>query len=258
MDGDGSPDYLVNGFGHLSGQLYWQKRGSKERKIMRDFPGAIHSEFIDWDGDGKEDILTLFTQNREGIYLFRNKGNGVYEEKKLLGFSPVMGSSSFTISDMNKDGKPDIVYTCGDNADYSVILKPFHGIYIYENKGNDQFKNSWFYPIHGCYKALINDFDLDGDKDIITISFFADYQTQPKEALVYFENGGNLDYTPYSINGYDNGRWLTADVGDIDGDGDDDVVLGNFALGPQSFMPQDLPSKFATQPVFMLLENTSK
>jgi hypothetical protein len=79
MDGDGSPDYLVNGFGHLSGQLYWQKRGSKERKIMRDFPGAIHSEFIDWDGDGKEDILTLFTQNREGIYLFRNKGNGVYK-----------------------------------------------------------------------------------------------------------------------------------------------------------------------------------
>lgn len=258
MDGNGSGDYLVNGFGHLSGMLFWQKPGSNERKVLRDYPGAIHSEMIDWDGDGKKDILTMFTQNREGIYLFKNKGNGSYEEKKLIGFLPVYGSSSFSITDINGDGKKDIVYTCGDNADYSVVLKPFHGVYLYINKGNDQFEQAWFYPVHGCYKALVKDFDLDGDLDVFTISFFADYLTQPKEAVIYFENNGNLDFTPYSVPGFDRGRWLTCDAGDLDGDGDEDIVLGNFSMGPESFMSPDMPAKFAAEPVFMYLENTTR
>lgn len=259
MDGNGSRDYLINGFGHLSGSLFWQRTGKgSDRNILRDFPGAIHSKIMDWDGDGKKDILTLFTQNREGVYLFRNLGNGKYEEKKLLGYLPVYGSSSFDIVDLNSDGKKDIVYTCGDNADYSVILKPFHGVYFYLNQGNDQFRESWFYPIHGCYKALVRDFDMDGDQDMLTISFFADYLTQHKEAVVYFENKGNLEFNPFSVQGFDRGRWLTCDAGDIDGDGDEDIILGNFSMGPESFMPQELPSKFASEPVFMLLENTTK
>lgn len=258
MDGNGSKDYLINGFGHLTGKLYWKRSANAEEKVLRDFPGAIQTEIIDWDGDGKQDVVTLFTQNREGIYLFRNLGGGNYEEKVLLQFSPVFGSSSFAIADINKDGKKDIVYTAGDNADYSVILKYYHGVYVYLNKGNNQFEESYFYPIHGCYKALVRDFDMDGDLDMVTISFFADYLTQHKEALLYFENDGKMNFKPFSIAGFDKGRWLTCDAGDVDGDGDVDVIVGNFSIGPESFMSPDMPQKFAAEPVFMLLENKTK
>src|SRR5688572_33305969 len=58
MDGNGSPDVLINGFGHLWGQLYWLPNGNaKNEKVLREVPGAIRSVFADWDGDGKQDIL---------------------------------------------------------------------------------------------------------------------------------------------------------------------------------------------------------
>jgi hypothetical protein len=213
---------------------------------------------VDWDGDGKQDVVTMFAQGRESIFLYKNEGGGKFTEKKLMAFMPVMGSSFFDIMDVNGDKKPDIVYTSGDNADYSIALKHFHGVYIYLNQGNDQFKQAYFYPIHGCYKAMLRDFDLDGDLDMVTISFFADYVSQHQEALVYFENQGDLKFVPYQMPGFDRGRWLTMDAGDLDGDGDEDVVIGNFAYGPESFLPAGAPQKFASNPIYLYLENTTK
>ncbi len=52
------------------------------------------------------------------------------------------------------------------------------------------FNQKYFFPINGCYKAMARDFDGDGDLDIATISFFADYEHQPEEGFVYLENKG--------------------------------------------------------------------
>ena len=41
--------------------------------------------------------------------------------QELLRFQPVYGSSYFEFADFNKDGHKDILYTCGDNADFSPM-----------------------------------------------------------------------------------------------------------------------------------------
>src|SRR5204863_4559545 len=140
----------------------------------------------------------------------------------------------FELDDFNNDGYKDILYTCGDNADYShTALKNYHGVYIFINDGKDNFTQQYFFPIHGCYKAIAKDFDNDGDLDIAAISFFPDEKNQPQEAFVYLENKGNsyfgnhFQFEPYSIKEFNAGKWLTMDAGDIDGDGDEDIVLGN-------------------------------
>lgn len=253
-----SNQILVDAFGHLKGQTYTYHTGKKAtQQVLRDVPGAICSRIIDWDGDGKKDILTLFAQNKESLVYFKNTGDGYQEVATLIETMPVYGSNSFDLADMNGDGKLDIIYTCGDNADYSVILKDYHGVYVYLNQGNNKLKQAYFYPIHGCFKSLARDFDLDGDQDIITVSFFADFLSQHEEAAVYLENN-NLDFKPYALPGYDLGRWLTMDAADADGDGDQDLVFGNLSMGPESFMSQEQVKKFTAGPACIYLKNATR
>lgn len=229
----GNPDYLVCGFGHEKGALYYlsKKNGqtSYEKNLLSQLPGAISAYIDDYNNDGLPDFTVLFAQGDEGIYLFTNKGNGNFESRRILRFPPVYGSTSFEMQDINGDGLTDIIYTCGDNYDLSRVLKNYHGIYIYINRGNNHYEQEFFFPINGCYKAIARDFDKDGDIDIAAISFFPDIK-QPEESFVYLENNGRLQFSPYTIPGFNNGRWITMDAADIDSDGDEDIVIGSMLL----------------------------
>jgi len=232
LNKDGKQDYLVCEYGNLKGALSWMENMGGDNKfvrhVIRESPGAIKACLNDYNNDGLTDLFVLFAQGDESIFLFTNKGNGKFEERQLLRFPPVYGSTYMELADFNKDGFPDIIYTCGDNADYSVILKPYHGVYIYLNDGKNNFTKKYFFHINGCFKAMARDFDGDGDLDIAAISFFADYQHRPEEGFVYFENNGDYNFKPYSIPETQSGRWLTMDAADLDRDGKTDIVLGNF------------------------------
>lgn len=256
LNADGKMDYLVCEFGNLEGALSWiENKGANqyERHVLRALPGAIKAYIQDVNKDGRPDIWALFSQGEEGIFLFTNNGNGQFKEEELLRFPSIYGSSYFELADFNKDGFDDIVYTCGDNADFSAALKPYHGIYIFLNDGTNHFKQQYFFPMNGCFKAMARDFDGDGDLDIAAISFFADYQNHPEEGFIYLENKGNFDFMPFTIPGTEKGRWLTMDVGDIDNDQKPDIILGNFSAAP-SFIPNAINWKDG--PAVMLLRNT--
>ena len=255
---DGKKDYLVCEFGNLKGALSWMENlgnNKFKRHVIRDFPGAIKAYVDDYNHDGLPDIWALFAQGDEGIFLFTNKGNGNFEQEEVLSFPPSYGSSYFELDDFNKDGHPDILYTCGDNADFSTVLKPYHGVYIFMNDGTNHFKQKFFFPINGCYKAMARDFDGDGDLDIATISFFADYVHQPEEGFVYLENKGNFDFQPYSFPEAKLGRWISMDVGDVDGDGKTDIILGNFSIGP---VISKHSVDWKNSPPFIILKNIGK
>ncbi|MEO6455312.1 MAG: FG-GAP-like repeat-containing protein [Ginsengibacter sp.] len=229
INNDGKTDYLVCEYGYLNGSFSWmENRGNNqyEKHILRQSPGVLNAYPFDYNKDGKTDIIALFAQGEEGIFLYTNNGNGRFEERELLRFPAVYGSSYFELADFNKDGLPDILYTCGDNADYTSVLKPYHGVYIFLNNGDKGFQQSFFYPIHGCYKAMARDFDKDGEIDLATIAYYADFATQPEEGFVYLENKGDLKFSAYTSPQLVAGRWITMDAGDIDGWAD--IVLGNF------------------------------
>jgi FG-GAP-like repeat len=258
LNQDGLTDYLICEFGNLTGALSWMENlgnGKYQRRVIRAVPGAIKAYIQDYNHDGLPDLWVMFAQGDEGIFLFTNQGHGHFKEESLLRFPPAYGSSYFELADFNHDGYPDILYTCGDNADYSVVLKPYHGVYIFMNDGKNHFTQKYFFPVNGCYKAMARDFDGDGDLDLAVISFFADYAHQPEEGFVYLENKGNFEFQPHTLEEGKSGRWLTMDAGDLNGDGKIDLFLGNFSIAP-GFSKSSVD--WAKSPPFLFLKNKGK
>lgn len=248
---DGRTDYIIAQFGNLVGDLSWMENvgnGKYKTHLLRKAPGALGAIVYDYNHDGLPDIYAQFAQGDEGIFLFTNKGRGVFEEKRILKFPPTYGSTSFEWVDMNKDGYPDIIYTCGDNGDYTPVLKPYHGVYIYLNDGRNSFTKQYFYPINGCNKAIARDFDGDGLVDIAAVSFYPS-SAQPEEAFIYLQNKGKLTFQGYSLPaGTPFQKGITMDAGDLDGDGKPDLVLGN------GYYTTDSTSTHK-EPLFLVLKN---
>lgn len=260
LDGDQQMDIVTCEFAKWTGKLAWwhnNSDGSFTKNILRNKPGAIKAYIKDLNGDKLQDIIALFGQGDEGIYIYYNEGKGKFREEAALRFPPSNGSSFFKLYDFNGDGHDDIIYTAGDNADFKPILKHYHGIYVYINDGQNHFKQSFFYHLNGAYAAMPADYDKDGDIDIAAISFFPDYQHQPEESFVYLQNDGKNNFKASTIADPTLGRWIVMDVADYDKDGDEDIILGSLAF--EVIPDNGLVNKWVNAGIpFIVLKNTAR
>ncbi|HEY8999897.1 MAG TPA: VCBS repeat-containing protein [Mucilaginibacter sp.] len=230
---DGRTDLVVCAQGNKSGRvlLLTQKADhTYDQNTIIKKTGAVEARVGDFNNDGWPDVMVLFGSGDEGLWLFLNDQKGGFTKKDLLHFPPVYGSTSFQLVDMNHDGKLDLIYTCGYNFNDSRIFKPYHGLYIFLNEGDWKFKQSYFYPINGCTKAIATDFDGDGDIDIATTAFFADLRRKPNEGFIYFEQDKAMNFKPHAIPVNKYGRWMGIDT-ISKANGRPDIVLGNYAKG---------------------------
>lgn len=259
LNGDGTDDLLISEFGHITGRLSWLdglNKSETERNVLIETPGCIQSHILDITYNGWADVVALCTQVDQSLYLFRNQGNGEFEKQRLIQFEITAGSTSFELHDFNDDGHLDILYTSGDNADFSQIYKPYHGVYIYLNDGDYNFTEEWFYPINGAFDAVAADFNKNGRLDIAVISYFADYTSMPEEGFLFFKNEGELTFTPYHHPAASAGRWLTMDVADWTGNGFEDILLANFSIGPD-ISGSPFRKNWRDGSYFLVLENKS-
>ena len=234
LNGDGVDDLVVCQYGNNVGRFSWfetAKDGTRQEHVLINKSGAIQTEIRDFNGDGLPDIAVLFAQETESLYLLTNQGKGMFSQRVVFQRPPVFGHTGFEMVDFDKDGRLDFLVTNGDNGEYASPLKKYHGIRLYLDRG-ERYEHVFLYPLNGAFKAVARDFDGDGDLDIAVISFYPDYENSPQESFVYLENFGNLRFRAQTFRECISGRWIVMDVGDLDGDGDLDLVLGSYIRGP--------------------------
>jgi hypothetical protein len=235
FDGDGLSDFLICEYGDNRGRLalYRSDGSGYRRQVLDPSPGAIRFEIRDMTGDGHPDIVALFAQGDERIVLFENDDRGDFDgdPRILARFPPVYGSMHFSMHDFNGDGNVDILHVNGDNFDYSRILKPYHGIRILENDGENNFEERYFFPMYGAARAEAVDLDQDGDLDILTTSNFADAERHPERGIMYLENVGLYDFEPHAFSIASGNQWNVMAIADLNGDGWLDAVIGAMYLG---------------------------
>lgn len=259
LNGDAIDDFVICNFGNYTGNLLilqGLQNGTYQKHYLNRMAGARKVVIHDFNGDGLPDILVLMAQGDERVVIYYNEGQLTFREETLIRFPPVYGLSDMEVIDFNGDGFVDIVTTNGDNADYSVLHKPYHGVRLFENDKTNSFHEVWSFPMPGASQCRAVDFDNDGDLDIAAISFFPKKGRRSGGSFLLFENLGNYKFTARSLDAADRARWLVMETGDFDHDSDVDILLGAFnhnGLGGKALNLPDYSSK--QSPSLLILEN---
>lgn len=256
LNGDHHKEVIISEFGYETGALSWYNlhntKPNRRPNLLSSKPGAIKTLMEDMDGDGIADLVSLIAQGDEHVSIFKMKPGGIDKELRVLRFPPIHGVCDLDLVDFNQDGRMDIVISNGDNADYSQINKPYHGITVYLNQGNLEFRKSLFLPYPGILHTIIRDFDQDGDLDFAAVSFFPGDRKTQVPPFVYFEQQDGR-FTAHSFKEAFFGKWMTLISGDFDSDGDEDLLMGSFLLN--NFLVEGGPDQWKNYSLILLNNN---
>ena len=191
---------------------------------------------IELDGD----VDVYVTNDTIANFLFRNNGKTLEEVGKLSGAGygnqgNEDGSMGIGLGDVNRDGIPDICVSNFQNENYAMYRGLGRGRFIYSSAqaGLKQVGNRYV-----GWGMAFSDFDQDGDEDLVAtnghVLKFPDSAPR-KQRPFLFENRqlGRLTNVAAAAGDYfsssHEGRGLA--VGDLDGDGDGDVVISDISEG---------------------------
>ncbi|MFN8397241.1 MAG: VCBS repeat-containing protein [Bacteroidia bacterium] len=261
LDADQDLDAVIAEFGYHLGQLTWRENAGADgfkTHVLDGDDGTLSIHVGDFNGDGIPDILSLHANADERVDLHIGKGKGEFERKRLFRFNPTYGCTAMEVTDWNGDGKLDFLVANGDNGDYPPILKPNNGIRLYLNQGGAEFKEAFYLPFNGAYGLRVRDFNLDGNPDIAAVAFYPDYKSRPEEAFIYFVNQGQDRFKAFTFPEVGLGRWMVMDAGDVDRDGDEDILLGAFDVKSDDCSEETYNHWIKEDVPLILLENLVK
>jgi hypothetical protein len=197
-----APDY------HGGTPLVFYKPGEWKRQLITDADdGVVHCIYpVDWDGDGKQQMLTASFQ---GIFLLRQQKDGKWERTKLAAGSP---------DPWPKSGASDVAVGKLGKERFLATIEPWHGniVAVYTKENGEWLRNVIDTALVDGHTLLTANLD-GGDRDTI----IAGYRGRGTSVNLY-----RYDGKQWVKSLLDEGGMAAAGcaVGDLNGDGRPDIA----------------------------------
>lgn len=215
LDGDGDIDFVV---GSANGSFVHVFKGDGaggleqvQNLVVGDRVRGVC--LVDFENDGDADIVaTSFIANR--VALFTNDGTGRFGTLPET-LDAGDGEWSCASGDMNSDGLMDITIGTRNAKEFTVLLSNGDGSFT-ESARIDAGGDPWM--------MAAGDINRDGNVDVAS----ANADSKSLTVSMGDGSGGLVSPVIYDLSQDGEGFPLAVDLGDLDGDGDLDVVTSDF------------------------------